>query len=440
MIISWKEEFDILFNLISAIIAIDYMNHCFVSKFERRRAVIFSVIGCACYFGIITVLNKAVFFEGVLGVGYGVILIIYGCLTLNGKIHEKITMGFLWIVIIILNSYIIWHGIRIISGKELSDLLYSNTGVEIYATLAGTTLKFCFSKTITMLYAKVKGNNQNVGEWTIAFAFFFVFLIVIGMYYLELKDDYMQRTKTATYIIGSIIGLLICLGCFYQRMELRNRKIQEAQYNIDRLEKQKDHIKDVARIHQELHLMRHDLVGKVNTINEFLRKGKLDPAISYIQDMAGIINGLAVMSNETGNEGVDAAIVNAIYSCKEKDINFSYFISGKFDVLDAMDIGLLLFNLLNNAIEACEKISVMKEREIYLNINCNKRKCVITLENSIIQPVLQENSSLQTTKKDKSRHGFGLESIKKIVKKYHGSYEVFEEDHEFNQYIVLRLS
>lgn len=62
---------------------------------------------------------------------------------------------------------------------------------------------------------------------------------------------------------------------------------------------------------------------------------------------------------------------------------------------------------------------------------------MITVANSILQPVLNSNSNLKTTKKETELHGFGVKSIKTIAERYGGSADFYEEDLTFFCRVIL---
>ena len=84
----------------------------------------------------------------------------------------------------------------------------------------------------------------------------------------------------------------------------------------------------------------------------------------------------------------DSPIINAIFHnkmsvCKEKGIDISCDITGSVKCLDDMGVGSILFNLLDNAIEACEKNK--KEKRIICRIAREADEVNIFVENSIEQ-------------------------------------------------------
>ena len=101
-----------------------------------------------------------------------------------------------------------------------------------------------------------------------------------------------------------------------------------------------------------------------------------------------------------------------------------------------MDMGNLLFNLISNGVEAAGKVP--GERELELTVRREREETEIYTENTIAGSVLKANPGLVSGKKNKERHGFGLETIREIVEKYQGEYGFWEEEGRFIQRIVLR--
>lgn len=111
--------------------------------------------------------------------------------------------------------------------------------------------------------------------------------------------------------------------------------------------------------------------------------------------------------------------------CKEKGIDISCDITGSVKCLDDLVVGSILFNLLDNAIEACEKNQ--KEKRIVCRINRETDEVNMFIENNIEQSVLAGNPSLETTKQKKDRHGMGHLIVEEQVKKLGGMVEYYED-------------
>lgn len=102
-----------------------------------------------------------------------------------------------------------------------------------------------------------------------------------------------------------------------------------------------------------------------------------------------------------------------------------------------MDMGSLIDNLLMNGIEACEDIG--GKREVGIVIRKENGVVEIEAENTIKQSVFSTNPEMVSTKKDRHRHGFGLDTIRKIVEIYDGQYSFWEDQGEDSLWFVQSI-
>ena len=98
------------------------------------------------------------------------------------------------------------------------------------------------------------------------------------------------------------------------------------------------------------------------------------------------------------------------------------------------DVCGLLANAYDNAIEAC--IS-QEHAYIHTKANSTKNHTFIEIRNSIPKRIKIHHNSLKTTKGDKYNHGYGLEIMKQIAHKYHGSCEISSSNTEFT--LIFKL-
>ncbi|UZT06167.1 GHKL domain-containing protein [Clostridium sp. LQ25] len=100
--------------------------------------------------------------------------------------------------------------------------------------------------------------------------------------------------------------------------------------------------------------------------------------------------------------------------------------------INSEDLGTILGNLLDNAIEACYFVED-GERKIDLNIYNRNNSIII----SIINTKKHEESLEKTWKSDKLNHGIGLKSVKKLVDKYNGAMNDEDKGEIYEVNIIL---
>lgn len=79
---------------------------------------------------------------------------------------------------------------------------------------------------------------------------------------------------------------------------------------------------------------------------------------------------------------------------------------------------VVLSNLIDNAIEACEKNKEPSHKTIRLNMNADPEANFLFIENPTEQPVKIVHNHIVTTKKSLTEHGYGLKNISTILSQY----------------------
>ena len=104
--------------------------------------------------------------------------------------------------------------------------------------------------------------------------------------------------------------------------------------------------------------------------------------------------------------------------------------------VETEDICICLGNLLDNAIEASKKVKV-EERAVYVEIRVDKRNLMMTVSNHYEEERKKSGNNYITTKKEKHKHGFGLNIVRKISKGYNGEVIIDDRDNQFRVTVLL---
>ncbi|WP_270519928.1 ATP-binding protein, partial [Paraclostridium sordellii] len=159
----------------------------------------------------------------------------------------------------------------------------------------------------------------------------------------------------------------------------------------------------------------------------------------YIDSIRRNIDGFKEIYN-TGNMILDIILNEKKATCNKNnidlfcDINFS-----KCSFIEMTDVCSIFSNILDNAIEACNKVN-NNERYIKIRGTVVKSYYVIRCENSKMNKVKIKNNKIITSKKDKFIHGIGLKSVKSSLKKYDGELEIEDFESEFLLQIYIPIN
>ena len=127
-------------------------------------------------------------------------------------------------------------------------------------------------------------------------------------------------------------------------------------------------------------------------------------------------------------------VINALHAALFVRIDRGHFVKEN-------DLTALFCNLLDNAVESASKQdnSFIELSVIY---KPQPNLTVITMKNSCRKnPFNNLDRKLISTKSNSAGHGFGIKSMKRIVKKYNGDMEIYydEEEKVFHTIITLKV-
>lgn len=147
------------------------------------------------------------------------------------------------------------------------------------------------------------------------------------------------------------------------------------------------------------------------------------------------------------------AVLNAKYQeAVERDILMVCKINDLSGLaMDSSDLVILLSNLLNNAVEACEKCPAEPSREstvsvglkpcprkIKLKCVCEEGEFILSVRNTQNGALRKAREKLYSTKNDNpGSHGIGLKNVVQIVEKYGGYYAIGHTKSEFQISIII---
>ena len=180
----------------------------------------------------------------------------------------------------------------------------------------------------------------------------------------------------------------------------------------------------------------HDIKNHILILRSFSEQKRYQDLDEYLHRMQEETQA-AVPQVYTGQPAVDSMLHYKISSAKEIPIEVETSIPEQLN-MDDFDITVILGNLLDNAIEACGKLEKEKRR-IQLSIKLVKNQLFIRTENPFEGKLKWQGSRLLTQKTDENNHGIGLENVKRVVEKYHGTLEMNAEDQIFRTKILLYL-
>lgn len=207
---------------------------------------------------------------------------------------------------------------------------------------------------------------------------------------------------------------------------IKEKMSMEYEYYL-RIEENQD------RVRQLYHDMKNHMICIGNLCDT-------DDAKSYVKNLNLEISKLDNDFN-TGNRVLDIIFNEKQYICKKNNINFTLHANfSKLEFIEMSDICTIFSNSIDNAIQACKKIKDYNiEKKISVRVTYVNSFCVIKINNTKINEVIERNNKIITDKEDSFLHGMGIINIKNTVKKYNGELLIDHDDTYFEMKIMIPI-
>lgn len=183
----------------------------------------------------------------------------------------------------------------------------------------------------------------------------------------------------------------------------------------------------------------HDIKKHLQSIQLLNEKNAPDKINAYIQQLMESSD-LKETSRICDNEMLNAILCRYQRQCNDKHIVFLTDIrSNAVKNIYQHDLTSLFCNLLDNAVESAENIP-----DSFIELTVEKKEnssfiVIIVINSCRCTPVYDQNGFPVSHKTDSGRHGFGLKSIKKVVKQYQGDLQMYYDDISGTFHTIITL-
>jgi len=357
---------------------------------------------------------------------------IYSYYLLGGTIGKKIYFVILWNALLMLSSFFMVYGLSAILGISQKLITQPASTTRVLMLIIHKILIVCIMYFMVVYNKKYKFDYK---QWLITVTQFLSVLLV-GAIFIELysRNVFDDKSSFEIVLIAVILSIMCIVVCICQHiLNIQNMYKLENDRLKSYLEEEEHNIKRIEEMYEASSIVRHDIKHYAVVMNNMLKEEKYAELKKMIEELGG---GYLLGTNViyTSDNSLNAVLNNKLAICKQSGIKFSVQISCMIPKEIIIDMCVILSNLLDNAIEA-EK----QEKSGYIKTNISMRGNMLNFSviNKVTEPVLIVNPGLSTTKKDKSRHGFGLRSVSRRVAELDGIYTYKEEGGAFKTIIQI---
>jgi len=262
---------------------------------------------------------------------------------------------------------------------------------------------------------------------TIIFLSFFILSIGLLLLLSYLHEE-------ISIYFSFLIAMIFLLAENNQVFMRKTYEEAATEYQNKILDKQ---VEEVQNIYLTMRSWRHDYHNHLQKLKAHIMMDQIKETNQYLNELEIDLDNVNQLV-ESGNINLDA-ILNSKISLALKsnvEINYKAQVPEKLTVSD-IDLCVLIGNLIDNAVEACDKIKVGSKKFIRIYIGILKKQLYITVSNSTIEIIRKLDEEYITTKR--GNHGHGLKRINNIVNKYDGFINRQNEPGVFVTEVLLSL-
>ncbi len=244
-----------------------------------------------------------------------------------------------------------------------------------------------------------------------------------------------------------MIAVLIFAGeaaliYFWQRYRILLAERQKHFVEEQQVKAMKKRLEEAENFYGSIRKVRHEMKNHMANIKGLAGAGEYGEIEEYVRRMDETMQELEY-KYVTGNAVTDVIINDKCRRAEKAGIRFDadFRYGGEIPVFD---MGIILNNLLDNAIEACEKLETGKGF-IRLSLKRKKQFLILYVENSFDGAVpVSKGSPLPPTTKQSilpgiiTEHGIGLENVRDIAERYFGGVNIKVKGDVFHVTVMLQ--
>ena len=274
--------------------------------------------------------------------------------------------------------------------------------------------------------------------------------IISGLITVKIEDEFFILFDEKPDLLWEVpmIAVLIFIGevaliYFWQRYRILLAERQKHFVEEQQVKAMKKRLEEAENFYGSIRKVRHEMKNHMANIKGLAGAGEYGEIEDYVRRMDETMQELEY-KYVTGNAVTDVIINDKCRRAEKAGIRFDadFRYGGEIPVFD---MGIILNNLLDNAIEACEKLETGKGF-IHLSLKQKKQFLLLEVENSFDGAVPVQSGgglALPTTKQSIlpgiiAEHGIGLENVRDVAEKYFGGVNIKVKGDVFHVTVMLQ--
>lgn len=322
-------------------------------------------------------------------------------------------------------------------GSRVNEIL-ENFNLSFVMGLFCLMLMFCVIMLIRKSYSKKMGYMLTELEW-LRFSIFPIFCL-ITIVALMFNFEFVENGRQGLILIWIVGGLVVMNILVYGLLtDALKRESELSEYKViqERGKNNTEMYQSAINNYNEQRKIVHEFKNHIECISSLLHHEEYERVNKYISQIQVTMNHNHDLM-DTNNKLVNVILNSKYTEACEKNILFVVKANDLSSInMEDQDLVIVLSNLINNAIEACER---SEKKVIKLKLVRENKRLIVSATNSYdCEPVKVAGKYITSKSEDIQYHGIGIENIKEVVERYQGTYAIKCENNEFLFSILLPM-
>jgi len=419
-----------------------YLGISIVESFGKMRYYgkiqsIIKLIAVCIYTAFITFLNTFNLFSWVTVTTAIAIIVCCGKFVSDVNLFKAVFSASLYIIILSLIESFLIAIIGWVNGVSLHTLVFKTGYIRSIYLILDKLIDCCLFFLFNLARRKTKSEMVPATGYLLTV---FLGIFIMSIFSRTVSTEVFSSLQYIIGICGVII--LICVltlvqyfykSKIYRQEQIDNQKLQiEAQLTAEKYEQ----LNQIYSLNAKTF---HDFKNHLVAIDCLIDENKYQEAREYIHHISNI----PPLNNDKIYTSISVA--DAILNEKRRraeDEKIAFTVDASSDIAESNrvsnpDLCVILSNLLDNALEACERIPEDKMRKIDVKIHPRNDFLIIKISNTVLENPFISNARLLSTKKDPQPHGMGLHNVQASVSKYNGKLSQTYQDNAFVSTVII---
>lgn len=407
----------LLFNLpVESYIFLWFLTTVLTPRYEKKKMFIYTIVAYIAVIAIIFVLVPVDIIRVFLNIAA---LAVITCRLFTDGVVYKLLCCMLYLLTYFLLEGAFSFAIIVTTGVESPRDVLADPLMRIAFLACYYLLGYCMLKVVSFFLRK---QRLDIPQRQLLPFMFLPIMEVLLVTCLYITMIVFRANELVWFLLVVIVLAYIAVLMLFQSLKtfLNAVHAQERYRFLERQQQiQLEHYTALQQQILDTQKMRHDIKNHLLTLRRLLEQKQYDRAEQYFQNLGYEFENIP-QTIYCENQVVNALLYNKVAYAQthwiEMDIKINLKEKAPFETVDLIG---LISNLLDNAIEAVLKLPANR-RHIVVRDHMKGDFYVIKFENDT-DLTSADLPSFETTKEDRSKHGFGLQVVDAVVQKYNGS-------------------